>query len=78
MPEKLNLVYFILSIMIRFKICWILVNTETKLDNTFPTSQFLVDGFYEPIRLDRNRNGGGIMIFVREDIPSKLLQKHSI
>ena len=25
---------------------------------------------------DRNRNGGGILIFVRNDIPSKLLTKH--
>ena len=50
--------------------------TEKKLDDTFPTSQFLVDGFSEPFRLDRNRIGGGIMIFVRKHIPSKLLQKH--
>ena len=30
-----------------------------------------------PYRLDRNRNGGGVMIFVKEDIPSKLLTKHN-
>ena len=54
----------------------ILVITEKKLDDTFPTSQFLVDGFSEPSRLDSNKNGGGIMIFVLEDVPSKLLQKH--
>ena len=30
-------------------------------------------GFSLPYRLDRNCNGGGVMIFVREDIPSKLL-----
>ena len=40
----------------------ILVITETKLD-MFPTSQFLVDEFSEHFALDRNRNGGGIMIF---------------
>ena len=27
--------------------------------------------------MDRNRNGGGILIYVREDIPSKLLLKHN-
>ena len=54
----------------------ILVITETKLDDTFPTSQFLTDGFSEHFRLGRNKNGFGIMIFFREYIPSKLLQKH--
>ena len=55
----------------------ILVICETKLDETLPSSQFHVDGFSLPYRLDRNRNGGGVMIFVREDIPSKLLTKHN-
>ena len=53
-----------------------LVVTETKLDDTFLTSQFLVTGFSVPYRLDRNRNGGGIMIFIRDDIPSRVLTKH--
>ena len=38
----------------------ILVLTETKLDDTFPTAQFLVNGFSEPYRLDRNRKGEGL------------------
>ena len=54
----------------------ILVITETKLDDTFPNAQFLVPGFSKPFRLDRNRKGGGVMIYVRENIPSKLLTKH--
>ena len=29
-----------------------------------------------PYRLDRNRNGGWVIIYVREDIPSKVLRKH--
>ena len=28
--------------------------TETKLDDLFPTSEFLVDGFSRPFGLDRN------------------------
>ena len=28
-------------------------------------------------RLHRNRNGGGVIIFVKEDIPSKFLTKHN-
>ena len=54
-----------------------LVVCETKLDETFPGSQFHMDGFSLPYRLDRNRNGGGVVIFVKEDIPSKLLTKHN-
>ena len=55
----------------------ILVVCETKLDETFPSSQFHMDGFSLPYRLDRNRDGGGVMIFVKEDIPSKPLTKHN-
>ena len=54
----------------------ILIVTETKLDSTFPTSQFVIDGYSEPYRFDRNRNGGGVLIYIREDIPSKLLADH--
>ena len=42
----------------------------------FPNAQFLVSPFSKPFRLDRNRKGGGVMIYVRENIPSKLLTKH--
>ena len=55
----------------------ILVLTETKLADTFPTAKFLVNGFSEPYRLDRNRKGGGNMVYIREDIPTKLLDKHA-
>ena len=56
----------------------ILVVTETKLDETFPLGQFYVEGFTMPYRLDRNRNGGGLIIYVKEDIPSKILEKHKL
>ena len=38
----------------------ILALTQTKLDDTFPTAQFLVNGFSEQYRLDRNRKGEGL------------------
>ena len=56
----------------------ILVITETKLDHTFPEKQFLIPGYKKPYRRDRNANGGGVMIYVREDIPSDVLIKHKI
>ena len=50
--------------------------TERKLDDYFPNSQFLVDGFSEPFSIDRNKSVGGVIIYVRNNIPSKLLTKH--
>ena len=36
-----------------------------------------MDGFSLSYRLDRNLNGGSVMIFVKEDIPSKVLTKRN-
>ena len=47
--------------------------SETKIDDSFPQGQFVIDGFSAPYRLDRNYLGGGLMLFVRDDIPSNLL-----
>ena len=43
---------------------------ETKIDATFPDVQFLTPGFRKPYRRDRNNYGGGILVYVRNDIPS--------
>ena len=56
----------------------VIIVTETKLDDSFPKAQFCIDGFCIPYRLDRNINGGGLMIYVRDDIPSKMLTKHNL
>ena len=55
----------------------ILVLGETKLDDSFPVNQFRIEGFTKPYRLDRNHFGAGVMIYVRQDIPSKQLKKHN-
>ena len=31
-----------------------------------------------PYRLDGNRNGDGVIIYVRENIPNKILTKHDL
>ena len=49
----------------------ILLISETKIDSSFPTDQFNIED-YTTYRLDRNSNGGGILLYVREDIPSTL------
>ena len=50
---------------------------ETKLDESFLSSRFLLDGFSKTFRLDRNQSGVGILIFVRNDILSRHLTKHN-
>ena len=35
-------------------------------------------GHSEPFRLDRDKHGGGLLIYVRDCIPFKQLQKHTI
>ena len=56
----------------------ILMISETKLDESFPVSQFLIPGFENPIRLDRSSSGGGIMLYIREGIPFKLLKSSGL
>ena len=51
----------------------VLMISETKIDDSFPVGQFLIEGFCTPYRLDRNSKGGGILLYVREDIPANLI-----
>ena len=44
---------------------------ESKLDDRFPHGQFLIEGFHTPFQFDRNKNGGGILLYVWEDIQLK-------
>ena len=53
----------------------ILMISETKFDETFQAAQLLSQGFCMPFRFDRNRNGGGIMLHIREDILSRLIER---
>ena len=50
-----------------------LMISETKNYESFPLGQFKINGFNTPFRPDSNSNGGGIILFVREDIPTKLI-----
>ena len=55
----------------------VLMISETKLDESFPTNQFMINGFSAPFRLDLNDKGGGIILYIREDIPSRLVSTES-
>ena len=50
-----------------------LLISETKIDSSFPTVQFHLEGYATPYKLDRHATGGGILLYIREDIPSNLL-----
>ena len=54
----------------------ILVLTESKLDSSFLTNQFLIECYSKRFRFQRNRNGGGILLYIREDKPGKVLNLH--
>ena len=51
----------------------VLLISETKIDSSFHSVQFHLEGYATPYRLDRNANGGGTLLYIREDIPLKLL-----
>ena len=53
----------------------ILMVSETKIEDTFPESQFLMEGFSTPYRTERTANSGGILLYIRHDIPSKYIKK---
>lgn len=55
----------------------ILLITETKIDASFSNSQFNVEGF-RIYRVDRNVHGGGLMIFMRNDICFHVITRFNI
>ena len=46
--------------------------SEAKIDESFPTSQFLIDDFSSPYHLDRNSNGGSILAYFKNNITKSL------
>ena len=62
----------------------LLLISDTKLDDSFPTAQFQMKGFSVPYRYDRNRKSGGLLLYIRKDIEMwqnvtlKLFQLRSI
>ena len=55
----------------------ILLISETKLDDSFSSAQFRLNGFCTPYRSDRNSKGGALLLCFREDIPSRFLNSGS-
>ena len=57
---KLSLEYFVIS--------------ETKLDESFPSAQFNISNYEIRNRRDRDKNGGGLIEFVRKGFITKRLK----
>ena len=49
--------------------------SETKIDNSFPNSQFSINE-YRMFQHDRNCFGGGLCLYVKDSIVSKQLNSH--
>ena len=45
-----------------------LVITESKLDDSIPNNLLKIVNFHDPLRRDRNRNGGGCLVYVAEHL----------
>ena len=56
----------------------VLVLSETKLDDTYMSNQFQIEGFSIPFRADRNAHGGGLLLYVRDEIPCKILTNQDL
>ena len=54
----------------------ILMICETKIDGSFPTEQFIIEGYSTIHRLDRNDRGGGIMFIVKDNLLTSRLDKY--
>ena len=50
--------------------------SETKINNSFPDAQFFHEGYSHPHRRDRCLGGGGLLMYVNENITSRLLKSH--
>jgi len=53
------------AIVIRFKLDVVAIS-ETWLGDSVNSADILLNGFQAPIRRDRNRHGGGVLIYVSE------------
>jgi hypothetical protein len=46
---------------------------ETKIDESFHSGQFMIKGYHPPMRQDHTSHGGGLIVYVRSDIPCQRL-----
>ena len=52
----------------------ILMISETKIDSSFPKQQFVIDGYSVPLHLDRTKDGGSLLFYIRNGIVAHQLE----
>ena len=60
------------SILISYRVD-VLVIAETKIDSSFPNSQFTINSFKKLYRLDVSRKSGGTLVYIRDGLFSRQL-----
>ena len=55
----------------------ILIVVETKLDSSFPSKQLVIPDFHHPFRLDINRRSGGLLVYIKVSITTRVLTNFS-
>ena len=51
--------------------------SESKLGQSHNTNSYDIDGYTQPFRRDRDCNGGGVLVYVKEGIPCRELKMKS-
>ena len=54
------------------------VISETKLDDSFPTSQFIMNNYEIRCRKDRDKNGGGLIEYIKRGVICKRLKQYEL
>ena len=56
----------------------VLAISETKIDASSPNAMFTIDEYYNPadFRKDRDRNGGGLLVYIKKGTPCKRLKTY--
>ena len=67
---------FEIFISMLWEVLDVLMIAETKLDDFFPEQQFHIEGYNIPFRLDSNRHGGELLLYVRNNINAVLLKSY--
>ena len=49
----------------------------TKIDESFPTAQFILPRYHKPYRLDITVKQVGLLVYIKSHLPSKLLSIHN-
>ena len=54
----------------------ILCIAESKLDKSFLKSEIVLDGFKKPYRLDLTTFSGGLLVYIKASLPSKIINHY--